>query len=295
MQAETGLSGGLILILVLALVILLVLWRGIKIVPQSEKYVVERLGRLHKVLDPGLNLIVPFLDVVRHRVSVLERQLPNLQQDAITRDNVMLQSDMVVFYRVLEPEKAVYRIRDVDGAVSTTVAGIVRSEIGQHDLDEVQSNRAVLNAAIKQQLAEATDDWGIVVTRAEVLDINLDAATREAMLQQLNAERARRAAVTSAEGEKRAMELRADAELYTAQRLAEATRISAEADAYATEVVAKAIHTHGTAAIEFEIRKRQVDAFAKMAAGAGKQTILLPADLAEAFGNAARLFGGTRT
>ncbi|MFC3231028.1 SPFH domain-containing protein [Marinibaculum pumilum] len=295
MDADSGVSGGLILILVLALVILVTIWRGIKIVPQSEKYVIERLGRLHKVLGPGLNLIVPFLDVVRHRVSVLERQLPHMQQDAITRDNVLLQADMVVFYRVLEPERTVYRIRDIDAAVGTTVAGIVRSEIGRLELDEVQSNRSTLNGAIKQHLAEATDDWGIAVTRAEVLDINLDAATREAMLQQLNAERARRAAVTQAEGEKRAMELRADAELYTAQKLAEARRISAEADAYATEVVAQAIHTHGTAAVEFEIRKRQVEAFAKMSDSQGRQTIVLPADLAEAFGTAARLFGGTRT
>ncbi len=295
MEAETGLSGGLILILVLAVVILVTIWRGIKIVPQSEQYVIERLGRLHRVLGPGLNLIVPFLDVVRHRISVLERQMPHMQQDAITRDNVMLQADMVVFYRVLEPERTVYRIRDIDGAVATTVAGIVRSEIGQLELDEVQSNRTMLNAAIKKHLAEATDDWGIAVTRAEVLDINLDNATREAMMQQLNAERARRAAVTSAEGQKRAMELKADAELYTAQKLAEARRISAEADAYATEVVAQAIHTHGTAAIEFEIRKRQVEAFAKMTDSQGRQTIVLPADLADAFANAAKLFSGTRS
>lgn len=295
MEADGSISSGLILILVVALVILVTIWRGIKIVPQSEKYVVERLGRLHSVLNPGLNLIVPFLDVVRHRVSVLERQLPHLQQDAITRDNVLLQADLVVFYRVLEPEKTVYRIRDIDAAVATTVSAIVRSEIGKHELDEVQSNRAALNAEIKQQLADATDDWGIAVTRAEVLDINLDAATREAMLQQLNAERARRAAVTAAEGEKRAMELRADAELYTAQKLAEARRISAEADAYATEVVARAIATHGTAAVEFEIRKRQVEAFSKLAASEGRQVIVLPADLAEAFGTAAKLFSGTRT
>jgi regulator of protease activity HflC (stomatin/prohibitin superfamily) len=113
-------------------------------VPQSEQHVVERFGRLKSVLGPGINFIVPFLDRVAHKVSILERQLPNASQDAITADNVLVQIDTSVFYRILEPEKTVYRIRDVDGAIATTVAGIVRAEIGKMELDEVQSNRSML-------------------------------------------------------------------------------------------------------------------------------------------------------
>ena len=124
---------------------------------------VERFGRLQAVLGPGINFIIPFLDRVRHKVSILERQLPTASQDAITRDNVLLQVDTSVFYRILEPEKTVYRIRDVDAAIATTVAGIVRSGIGEMDLDEVQSNRQGLIARIKQQVADAVDDWGIEV------------------------------------------------------------------------------------------------------------------------------------
>lgn len=280
--------------LILAFLGLYALRSAVRIVPQSENHVVERLGRLHKVMGPGLNLIVPFLDSVpsRNRVSVLERQLPNLTQDAITRDNVVIQCDIAVFYRVNSPERTVYRIRDVDGAVSTTIAGIVRSEIGKIDLDEVQSNRAHLNGAIKEQLIDATEDWGVAVTRAEVLDVNLDESTRIMMQQQLNAERERRAAVTRAEGEKSAIELKAQATLYEAQKIADARRIQAEADAYATETVARAIENNGQAAIEFEIRKRQVEAMTKMADGQGSRTIVLPADLAEAFGAATKLFGG---
>ena len=135
-----------------------------------------------------------------HRISILERQLPTHSQDAITADNVLVQVDTSVFYRITEPEKTVYRIRDVDAAISTTVTGIVRAQIGKMELDEVQSNRADLILRIKEQVEDAVDDWGIEVTRAEILDVNLDQATRDAMLQQLNAERERRAAVTRAEG-----------------------------------------------------------------------------------------------
>ncbi len=116
-----------ILLLLLAIFIIVCIMSGVRIVPQSEKYVVERLGRLRSVLGPGINFIVPFLDRVRHKVSILERQLPSMTQDAITSDNVLVQVETSVFYRIIEPEKTVYRIRDVDGAISTTVAGIVRS------------------------------------------------------------------------------------------------------------------------------------------------------------------------
>ena len=136
------LLGGNIVILLLAFFIILCIFLGIRIVPQSEKHVVERFGRLKSVLGPGINFIVPFLDRVAHRVSILERQLPNASQDAITKDNVLVQVETSVFYRILQPERTVYRIRDVDGAIATTVAGIVRAEIGKMELDEVQSNRS---------------------------------------------------------------------------------------------------------------------------------------------------------
>ena len=288
----TGIGGGNIVLLLLAAFLILTVLRGVKIVPQSEKYVVERFGRLQAVLGPGINFIVPFLDRVRHKVSILERQLPNASQDAITSDNVLVQVETSVFYRILEPEKTVYRIRDVDAAIATTVAGIVRAGIGEMELDEVQSNRQQLIAQIKQQVADAVDDWGIEVTRAEILDVNLDAATREAMLQQLNAERARRAQVTEAEGERRAVELQADAELYAAQKAAEARRITADAEAYATEVVAKAIKENGIEAAQYQVALKQVEALAAVGAGEGKQTVLLPANALDAFGDAFNMLKG---
>lgn len=287
-------SGGEIFTLLLAGLILLTVYLAIRIVPQSEKHVVERFGRLKSVLGPGINFIVPFLDRVAHKVSILERQLPNQSQDAITADNVLVQVETSIFYRILEPERTVYRIRDVDGAIITTVAGIVRAEIGKMELDDVQANRALLINRVKELVADAVDDWGIEVTRAEVLDVNLDQATRDAMLQQLNAERARRAAVTEAEGQKRAVELQADAELYAAEQAAKARRVEAEAEAFATHIVAQAIADNGLEAAQYQVALKQVDALNALGASEGKQTIVLPANALEAFGDAFKMLRGAR-
>ncbi|MDF3605097.1 SPFH/Band 7/PHB domain protein [Paracoccus sp. DMF-8] len=279
-------------LIILAVVIFIVVTRAIRIVPQSEKYVIERFGRLHAVLGPGINVIVPFLDRVAHRISVLERQLPSNSQDAITKDNVLVQVETSVFYRIIEPEKTVYRIRDIDAAIATTVAGIVRSEIGTMELDQVQSNRAQLIERISENLANTVDDWGIEVTRAEILDVNLDQATRAAMLQQLNAERARRAQVTEAEGKRRATELHADAELYAAEQQAKARRVLAEAEAFATNTLAVAIRDGGLEAAQYQVAMKQVEALTEVGKGTGKQTIIVPASALEAFGDAFKLLKG---
>ncbi len=288
------LIGGNLVVLLLAGFLVLCVLLGVRIVPQSEKHVVERFGRLRAVLGPGINLIVPFLDRVAHKVSILERQLPNASQDAITADNVLVQVETSVFYRILEPEKTVYRIRDVDAAIATTVAGIVRAEIGKMELDEVQSNRAALISTIKGNVEDAVDNWGIEVTRAEILDVNLDQQTRDAMLQQLNAERARRAQVTEAEGRKRAVELAADADLYATEQAAKARRVSAEAEAYATQVVAEAIAKNGLEAAQYQVALKQVEALVALGTGDGKQTIVLPANALDAFADAFTLLTGRK-
>jgi regulator of protease activity HflC (stomatin/prohibitin superfamily) len=286
------LGGGGIATLLLAAFIILCIYKGVRIVSQSDKHVVERFGRLRTVLGPGINFIVPFLDRVAHQVSILERQLPTASQDAITADNVLVQVETSVFYRILEPEKTVYRIRDVDAAIATTVAGIVRAEIGKMELDEVQSNRSTLIATIKLAVEDQVDDWGIEVTRAEILDVNLDQATRDAMLQQLNAERERRAAVTRAEGQKRAVELNADAELYSAEQAAKARRVQADAEAYATGVVAEAIAKNGLEAAQYQVALKQVEALNKLGASPSSSTIVVPANALEAFGDAFKMLRG---
>ena len=160
------------------------------------------------------------------------------------------------------------------------------------ELDEVQSNRNQLIGQIKAMVETAVNDWGIEVTRAEILDVALDQATRDAMLQQLNAERERRAQVTRAEGQKRDVELQADAELYAARQAAEARRVEADAEAYATNVVAEAIAKGGLEAVQYNIALKQVEGISQIAAGQGTQTIVVPADAADAFGKAFQMLKG---
>ncbi|NTT86990.1 SPFH domain-containing protein [Tabrizicola fusiformis] len=286
------LVGGNAVFLALAILIIIAIFKAVRIVPQSEKFVVERFGRLRAVLGPGINFTVPFLDRVAHKITILERQLPTASQDAITADNVLVKVETSVFYRITEPEKTVYRIRDVDGAIATTVAGIVRSEIGKLELDQVQSNRAQLIERVRDQVTAMVDDWGVEVTRAEILDVNLDEQTRAAMLQQLNAERARRAQVMEAEGKKRSVELAADADLYSAEQAAKARRVTADAEAYATGVIAVAIKENGLEAAQFQVALKQVEALQAVASGQGKQTILVPANALEAFGDAFKMLKG---
>jgi regulator of protease activity HflC (stomatin/prohibitin superfamily) len=289
---EEFMTGGSIVFLALAALIVIALFKAVRIVPQSMKYVVERFGRLHTVLGPGINFTVPFLDRVAHKVSVLERQLPLAHQDAITTDNVLLKVETSVFYRITEPEKTVYRIKDVDAAIATTVAGIVRSEIGKMELDHVQSNRNELTQSIRNHVRAMVDDWGIEVTRTEILDVALDDATRHAMMQQLNAERARRAQVMEAEGNKRSVELNADAELYAAEQGAKARRILADAEAYATQVIAVAIKENGIEAAQYQVALKQVEALTAVGKGEGKQLVIVPAAALDAFANAFGMLKG---
>ena len=194
-------AGEAMIFLVLIALFLLIAVSGIKIVPQSQEYVVEQFGKYTTTLKAGLNFVVPFLNRVVHRVSILERQLDPQQISVITKDNVEIQLTTAVFFRIVDSAKSVYRIADDDQAVRTTVTSIVRSTCGQMEFDEVQSRREFINEKIRESLSEACSVWGIEITRTEVLDVTVDDQTRSAMQQQLNAERERRAAVTKAEGE----------------------------------------------------------------------------------------------
>lgn len=274
-----ALLAGLVVLLVVIAV------SGIKVVPQSQVYVVEQFGKYVRTLEPGLNFIVPFLMGVSRKVSILERQLPPQAISVITRDNVEIQLTTAVFFRIVDAARAVYRITDVDAAVQTTVTSIVRATGGQMEFDEVQARRDFINERIKESLSEATAIWGIEITRTEVLDVVVDAATRQAMQQQLNAERERRAVVTRAEGERQAQQLKADAELYAAQKQAEARRVLAEADAYATATVGEAIRANGQAAVDFEIMKQQVQAVSQIAASDNSKLIVVPTDIAKSLGS----------
>ena len=291
---------GVVLTLVFLGLAVLLAFKSVAIVPQSDEYVVERFGRYRVTLAAGINLLVPFLDRVAHKIQILERQLDAFVISVITRDNVEIELETTVFFRVINASKSVYRIKDVPLALRTTAESIIRSAAGKLELDEVQSSRQKMNEEILQNLREASEVWGLEITRSEITDVRVDEATKEAQRQQLNAERERRATVARAEGERQRVELQADGELYEAQKNAEAIKLTADAEAYAvikkaeadaeqTRVIAEAISQDGQPAIDFEILKRQVDAIGLLASSDNTKTIVLPSDVTKTIGGLAGL------
>ena len=283
--------------------VILTLRKGIKVVPQSEVYVVERFGKYVRTLMPGLSLIIPYLYQVAHRVSILERQLPEFVISVITKDNVEVRMETTVFFRIVDASRSVYRIRDVDAAIHTAATSIVRSAAGKLELDDLQSSRESMTVEIAHNLQEAADIWGIEITRTEITDVIIDNQTRDAQRQQLNAERERRAAIARAEGDKRSIELAADARLYEAQRAAEAVRVEANADAYAvkvhaeaeaeqTRLIAVAISEGGQPAIDYEILKQQVEAMGSLASSEATKTLILPTNVTGVLGGLEALLAG---
>lgn len=285
-----------VIAIIVAIFALSLVFKGVKVVPQSYVFVVERFGKFTRILPAGLSFIVPFLDRVAHRVSVLERQLPEFRISVITRDNVEVQLDATVFFRVIDASSSVYRINDVGSAIHTAATSIVRSAAGKLELDELQSSREAMNQEIAKNLQAATEVWGVEITRTEITDVIIDAQTKEAQRQQLNAERQRRATIATAEGDKRSVELAADARLYEAEKEAQAVRVQADANAYAikiaaeaeaeqTRLIGSAIADNGKPAIDFEIMKRQVDALSAVASADNAKTIIVPTDVTAAVGS----------
>jgi regulator of protease activity HflC (stomatin/prohibitin superfamily) len=289
-------SGSNIVILVFAAFFLVLVWAAIKVVPQSKVFVVERFGKFAKTLPAGINIIIPMIDQVRHRISVLERQLPAFDISVITKDNVEVVLEATNFYRITDAARSVYRIENIDRAIQTTAESIVRSAAGKLDLDELQSSRQQMNEEILRNLQNAAEIWGIEITRTEITDVRVDEQTKDAQRQQLNAERQRRAVVAQAEGEKRSVELSAEGQLYSAQKVAEAVRIAADAEAYAikvkaeataeqTRMISEAINNGGQSAINFDILQRQVTALAQVAASNNTKTVIMPTDITRALGS----------
>ncbi len=268
-----------IVFIVFVALVLLTLKLGVNIVPQSENWLVERLGKFNRKLEAGLHLIIPFFESVRYKVPIQERQLPPKPINAITLDNVTISVSLAVLYRIVDASKTMYRIANVDDAIMTIVNGTVRSVIGKTDLDGVQSNRRELSYEIERDLQTVSEEWGILLTRVEILEVDVDPETKQAMQLQLNAERNRRALVREAEGKKQATELDADAQLYAANRQAEAMKVRADAEAYAVSAVAKAISEGGASAVEFEVRKLQAQAVQELSKGSNAKIVLLPSDV----------------
>ena len=279
-----------IVFIVASIFTIILVLMGVKVVPQSENHVIERFGKYIKTLKAGLNLITPLLDKVANKLSILERQLPEKPHDVITKDNATIVITNTIFFKIVDAAKATYRIQNLESAINNAVTGTVRSIIGSIEFDEVQSHRNEINKKIKNSLEETCADWGVDITRTEILDVEVDENTKKAMQQQINAERERRATVTEAEGRKESAQLNADAELYTAQKQADGKRLLADADAYTTKTIAEAINNKGESAIQFEIQKLQVKAIGELSSSNNSKIILLPNDIINALSSVKSLF-----
>ena len=233
----------------LLIIIAIIAFKTIKIVKQSEVYVIERLGKFHKIADAGLTIIIPFMDQVRSVVSLKQQTMDVPPQGVITQDNVTITIDTVVFYKITDPAKAVYEIQSLKKGIEYLAITTIRDIVGKMDLDETFSSRDAINDRLRVILDEATDPWGCKVDRVEIKDITPPADIRDAMEKQMNAERNKRAlilqaegerqsAITIAEGQKEAAILQADADREARIRRAtgEADAIQRIADAKAKEI-----------------------------------------------------------
>jgi len=283
------LTGGQILLIALAVFLFVTILLGVRIVPQSEEHVVKRLGRFSRVLKPGVNLIVPYLDVVHARISVADQVISDVRLDVVSRDNVVFSLELLTVFRIVKPELAVFRVDDVRNLVIGLVKSLVRAEIGKVELDQVQQDRESLNEAIRLALGEAADDYGIVISRSEITDVQLTPETQRAMAEVLQAERSRRATITRAEGDKRAVELAAEAALFQQQREAEGLRVTADATAYSNRAITEAIAAGGLDAARFQIAELQIEAFRKLAESQNAKLIVLPGDATDGFTRAAAI------
>ena len=271
---------GLSIAVVLLVAVFFVLLFGVRIVPQGEEWIVERLGKFHKVLKPGLNVIIPFIDSIRSKMTTRDIILDVTKQEVITKDNAVIIANAVAFIKITDPVKSLYGVENYKLAIQNLIMTTLRSIIGEMKLDEALSNRDTIKAKLKEQIVDDVADWGITVKTVEIQDITPSQSMQEAMEQQAAAERERRAIETLAEGKKNAMILEADGKLEAAKREAEAQIKLAEASAEAISQISSSIEGQPLGAT-FLLGDRYIDALKKLAESENSKFIVYPADLQE--------------
>src|SRR5262245_23264902 len=255
--------------------------KGVRIVPQGEEWIVERLGKFHQNLNPGLSIIIPYLDKVAYKVVTKDIILDVPQQEVITRDNAVIITNAIAFIKVTDPIKAVYGIQDFAEAIRNLVQTTLRSITGEMDLDQALSSREKIKLRLKESISDEAIDWGLTIKSVEIQDIKPSESMQKAMEHQASAERLRKAMVTKAEGEKQSMILEAEGRLESAKRDAVAQVTLAESSSQAIQKVANAVGDRDTPML-FLLGEKYIHAMDKIAESQNSKIVLLPADLQEA-------------
>ena len=268
----------LLILLILAAGVVITLYKGINVVPQGEEWIVERLGKYSRTLKPGLNVILPYIEKVRTRITTRDIILDIPQQEVITKDNAVILTNAVAFVRVTKPQDAIYGVEDFKMAIQQLIMTTLRSILGEMKLDEALSNRDQIKARLKDQIIDDVADWGVTVKSVEIQDINPSQSMQASMERQAAAERERRAIETIAEGNKNAAILEADGKLAAAEREAQAQIALANASAEAIGKISNSIQGQELPAM-FLLGDRYINSLEKISQSDNSKFVIYPADL----------------
>lgn len=274
------------LILSIAIVVLVIftLYKGIRIVPQGEKHLVQRLGKYLSTLEPGLNFIIPYIDDISYKVSSRDIVLDIPSQDVITKDNAVLVTNAVGYINIISPEKATYGVENYLLAIQNLIQTALRSIIGEMNLDDALSSRESIKAKLKNSISDDISDWGIILKTVEIQDINPSQTMQKAMEEQAAAERQRRARVTRADGEKEASIIEADGRLEASKRDAQARIILSEASKESIDNITESIKSNELPAM-FLLGEKYIQSIKDLAESQNSKFVLLPSDLKTTFKN----------
>jgi regulator of protease activity HflC (stomatin/prohibitin superfamily) len=274
-------SAGFTVVLAILVFVVVTIAKGVRIVPQGEEWIVERLGKYYGTLKPGLNIILPYLDKVAYKLVTKDIILDVQEQEVITRDNAVILTNAIAFLKVTDPVKAVYGVTDFSEAIRNMIMTTLRSIIGEMELDEALSSRDMIKARLRESIADEAVDWGLTVKSVEIQDIKPSQSMQKAMEQQASAERERKAVVTRAEGAKQAAILEAEARLESSKRDASAQVMLAEASAESIRRVTAAVGTE-TAPMLFLLGEKYIASLERLGSSENSRIVVLPADLQEA-------------
>ena len=273
-------SEGLAIAIAVLIFVVITIAKGVRLVAQGEEWVVERLGKYHATLRPGLNILIPYLDRVAYKLVTKDIILDVQEQEVITRDNAVILTNAIAFVKVTDPVKAVYGVTDFSEAIRNLIMTTLRSIVGEMELDEALSSRDKIKARLRESIADEAVDWGLTVKSVEIQDIKPSESMQRAMEMQAAAERERKAAVTKAEGAKQAAILEAEARLESAKRDANAQVMLAEASAESIRRVTAGIGDQA-GPMMYLLGEKYIGALEKLGDSGSAKIVVMPADLQE--------------